>query len=72
MSDTLVFRTKDKQYTTFTKKFKVDADGEYNFGFHAVSDKFMDCILVDSICVDDGVKDGAPDSVRNIIVTPAD
>lgn len=54
--DTTVVATEDK--TDFSSTFSVDADGTYNIGIHAVSDKGNMILTVDDISVTEATLDG--------------
>lgn len=54
-----------------SRKVKIDKDGVYRFGIHAVSDANMYSIYVSSIAVDQTVGDAAPDAVSDLTVTAA-
>ena len=57
--------------TEYRKTFTVDADGTYNFGFHAISDANMYRLLVDSISVTEAADKACPDEPTELTVTPA-
>lgn len=61
---------KTSNYTTVKKTFTVDADGDYYFGFHAISDSYMGILSVTNIGVDLATKTSTPDSVENLTVVP--
>ena len=62
---------KTEDPTEYRKAFTVDADGTYNFGFHATSDANMYRLLIDSIAIDEAANDDCPAEPTNMEVTPA-
>ncbi len=46
--------------------FKVEADGDYSFGFHALSDVDQWWLYLDNICIEEGPLLGTPNRVSNL------
>lgn len=59
-----------KDYITYEKDLKIDADGKYRIGFHALSPKNQFFLYIDSISIEKGVSFSAPDTVSNLTITP--
>lgn len=56
----------DEDYKLIHKEITPTTDGEYNFGFHAISDKDNYYLFIDSISVTPASDSAAPDSVTNL------
>ena len=61
----------NSDFKTFTKEIVVSQDTIYRFGFHALSDGDVSSMYINNISVTVGSSDNAPDSVKNLQVTPA-
>ena len=61
----------NSDFKTFTKEIIVSQDTIYRFGFHALSDGDVSSMYINNISVTVGSSDNAPDSVKNLQVTPA-
>ena len=59
-----------QEYITYEKDLKIDADGKYRIGFHAISPKDQLLLYIDSVCIEKGVAFNAPDTVQNFTITP--
>lgn len=58
------------EYKTYTAEVTPTQSGKFRFGFHAISDKGTFYIALDDIKVAIGSKTTAPDSVKNLTITP--
>lgn len=56
-------------WKVFSKEITPTADGAYNFGFHAISNKYEFYLNLDSISITELSDAGAPDSVTNLTAT---
>lgn len=54
----------------FTLSYKPEADGNYFFGFHAISEPDQDYITIYDVLVDVGAEDSAPEAATKVGVTP--
>ena len=54
----------------FTLSYKPEADGNYFFGFHAISEPDQDYITIYDVLVDVGAEDSAPEAATSVRVTP--
>lgn len=54
----------------FTLSYKPEADGNYFFGFHAISEPDQDYITIYDVLVDVGAEDAAPDAPADVRVVP--
>lgn len=54
------------KYVQFAKTITAETDGNYYFGFHAISDKDEFYLYVDSVSIDIAPELTAPDSVTNL------
>ncbi len=61
-----------EEYKTYEHDVIVDADGNYNFGFHSISDADRFYLIVDSIKLVKSSSFSAPDVVNDLKVTPGD
>ena len=57
-------------YVEFAKTITAEADGNYYFGFHAISDKDEFYLYLDSVSIDLAPELTAPDSVTNLKAVP--
>lgn len=62
---------KSSDYTNVSQTFQADTDGEYRFAVHALSDANQYGLYVTNFCVTEESNSAAPDSVSNILITPA-
>lgn len=62
---------KSSDYVTVKETVCIEADGEYRFGIHALSDAYKGILSVTNIRVDNDMNGSVPDSVTNLSVVPA-
>lgn len=62
---------KSSNYVTVKETVSIEADGEYRFGIHALSDAYKGILSVTNIRVDNEMNASVPDSVINLSVTAA-
>ncbi len=65
----MTFLSSDK-FQTFSNVVTVPEDGDYRYGFHAISFAGSYGMLLDSLTIKEGAKFSAPDSVTAITVIP--
>lgn len=59
------------QDTLFHYNLEVETEGEYQIAFHATSDPQKIGLTLDNVRISAGSSNAAPDTVRNLTVTPA-
>lgn len=74
MKETLVPRTeiRNDEPENYFRLLQIAEDGDYNFGFHAVSDVDMWWLYLDNISITNGPKLGTPNEVTDLSVKAAE